>query len=173
MLALELLEDESCEDRLTLFDFDAVHFLESEDDGLKPFPNGPRSGSSLVPESLELHKLPDQCPALTGYSFDPADTSEEDLHLDSPVRKPRKAFTLKWQSVWQVHSVELRSLRNVSTTPLRLLRHLRIQSLPRQRRHLRNQSLPRQRRHPKRLNVLCSKFCKFQYKKTYFHGLVS
>lgn len=81
MLAIELLDDESCEDRLTLFDFDAVHFLEAGDDGLQPFPQAPRSAFSLVPESLDIKdsELPDQCPSLTEFSFDPADTPEEDM----------------------------------------------------------------------------------------------
>ena len=79
MLALELLDDDSCENRLSLFDFDAVHFLESTDDGLQPFPEAPRSSFSLVPENLQIDVLPDQCPALTEFSFDPADTPEEDM----------------------------------------------------------------------------------------------
>jgi inosine-uridine nucleoside N-ribohydrolase len=47
MLALELLADSSCEDRLAVYDFDAVHFLEAGDDGLAAFLDGSRSTFSL------------------------------------------------------------------------------------------------------------------------------
>ena len=78
MLALELLDDESCEDRMSLFDFDdGVHFVEFGDD------SEPGVALSLIPEGIaEKIELPDQCPTLTPWSFDPEETSEN----DSPVK---------------------------------------------------------------------------------------
>jgi inosine-uridine nucleoside N-ribohydrolase len=79
MLVLELLDD--CEDRLSLFEFNAgVHFLEADDDGLKPFPEAPRSAFSLLPIShgVMADELPAECPALTEFTFDPAKTPEND-----------------------------------------------------------------------------------------------
>jgi inosine-uridine nucleoside N-ribohydrolase len=78
MLVLELLDDESCEDRLSLFDFDdGVHFVELGDvtDADVAF--------SLTPESIPgTIDLPDQCPYLTPWSFDPEETPGN----DSPVK---------------------------------------------------------------------------------------
>lgn len=79
MLVLELLDD--CEDRLSLFEFDAgVHFLEADDEGLRPFPEAPRSAFSLLPIShgVGADELPAQCPALTDFTFDPSETPEKE-----------------------------------------------------------------------------------------------
>jgi len=93
VLATELLDDESCEDRLTLFDFDAVHFLEAGDDGLQPFPEAPVF--SLVP-GIESSELSDQCPELTTSSFDPKILPKKiflsTLHLDLPAWKQKKCL---------------------------------------------------------------------------------
>ena len=80
MLILELLDD--CEDRLSLYEFPAgVHFLEADDEGLKPFPEAPRSAFSLLPIShgVSADDLPAQCPALTEFTFDPAETPENEM----------------------------------------------------------------------------------------------
>ena len=79
MLALELLDDESCDDRLTLFDIESgVHFYEPGDDGLKGYPDEPRIAFSLLPGDLNIpeEQLPGQCPALTEFTFDPKETPE-------------------------------------------------------------------------------------------------
>ena len=78
MLALEILDDKSCEDRMSLFDFeDGVHFIEFGDE------TPPRVSFSLIPEGIAgMIELPDQCPSLTQFSFDP----EETLENDSPVK---------------------------------------------------------------------------------------
>jgi inosine-uridine nucleoside N-ribohydrolase len=76
MLALELLgDDDACEDRLSVFEFNAVHFLEAGDDGLAAFPAGPRSAFSLHGGGQDF-ELPEQCPALTVHTFDEAETPE-------------------------------------------------------------------------------------------------
>jgi inosine-uridine nucleoside N-ribohydrolase len=71
MLALELL-NKDCEDRLVLVEIDGVRFMEAGE-GVA-FPDSPRPAFSLLPKSFEMDKLPEQCPALTPYSFDPAET---------------------------------------------------------------------------------------------------
>ena len=80
MLALELLDDKKCEDRLTLYDIDSgVHFLEPGDDGLMPFPEAPRSAFSLLPTDFSVTELPEVCPALTEFTFDPSETVESEM----------------------------------------------------------------------------------------------
>ena len=84
MLALELLDDKSCDDRLTLFDIDSgIHFLEPGDDGLQSYPKMPRIAFSLLPGDLNIleYQLPGQCPALTEFTFDPSATPE----IEKPV----------------------------------------------------------------------------------------
>jgi len=78
MLALQLLDDESCEDRMSLFDFeDGVHFVEFGDE------TEVYVAFSLIPESLiGMTELPDQCPSLTHFSFNPEATPED----ESPVK---------------------------------------------------------------------------------------
>jgi len=80
MLALQLL-DENTEERLVLFDVEGVHFLESNDTGLAPFPETPRSAFSLLPEGFEIVQgsLPEVCPNLTEFVFDPDETPEQEL----------------------------------------------------------------------------------------------
>jgi inosine-uridine nucleoside N-ribohydrolase len=80
MLALELLADSSCEDRLALYDFDAVHFLEAGDAGLASFPDGPRAAFSLHGGG-QAFDLPEQCPALSEYTFDKANTTEAEYPI--------------------------------------------------------------------------------------------
>lgn len=75
MVALELLDGENCEDRASLFEFDSVHFLESGEG--EPFPAQPRAAFSLHGES-DLD-LPEQCPALTNYTFDSSKTPEYEM----------------------------------------------------------------------------------------------
>lgn len=92
MLALELLDDEECEDRVELFKFHAVHFYEAGE-GVK-FPGKPRTAFSLhVGEKIA--DLPEQCPSLTPFTFDPKDTPEKELSVKvalgykSPAAKDR------------------------------------------------------------------------------------
>jgi hypothetical protein len=80
MLALQLLDDDSCADRMVLYDVEAVHFLETTDAGLAEFPTAPRAAFSLLPVGTAMDNLPEQCPALTPFEFDPAaDTSESEM----------------------------------------------------------------------------------------------
>jgi len=72
MVAMEMLS--GCEPRAALFDIPAVHFLEAGE-GVA-FPDSPRSAFSLLPEGFSVYSLPEQCPALTPYTFNPDDTPE-------------------------------------------------------------------------------------------------
>ena len=75
MLTLELLDHESCEDRVALYDFEDVHFLEAGE-GVA-FPDAPRPAFSLhVGEDFDL---PEQCPVLTEHTFDASMTPEEEI----------------------------------------------------------------------------------------------
>ena len=77
MLALQLLDHKKCDDRMKLYDLeDGVHFLETTDSGLQPYPQSPRGGFSLLPEGFMIADLPEQCPALTEFTFNPATTPE-------------------------------------------------------------------------------------------------
>lgn len=76
MLALELLDDKKCEDRIELFKFRAVHFYEAGE-GV-PYPGKPRTGFSLHADE-EIADLPDQCPSLTPFTFEPENTTETEL----------------------------------------------------------------------------------------------
>lgn len=80
MLAIELLQGNQCDDRMALFDFEAIHFLEVSDPGLQRFPSNPRSAFSLIPKGLDISDkdLPQQCPNLTEFDFDPIDTPESE-----------------------------------------------------------------------------------------------
>lgn len=82
MLALELLSS-SCggDGRLSAFQFEAVHFLENEDPGLAEFPDTPRSSFSLRTDATNDAVLPEQCPALTEFTFDPDDTPEAEYPI--------------------------------------------------------------------------------------------
>eukprot|EP00934_Nitzschia_sp_Nitz4_P003569 Nitzschia sp. Nitz4//scaffold66_size103028//32655//37048//NITZ4_004495-RA/size103028-processed-gene-0.116-mRNA-1//-1//CDS//3329556341//3559//frame0 len=73
MMALELLGD--CEPRISLYEFEGLHFLETGDDGLAPFPEQPRSAFSLWAGEFD-GELPDQCPSLTPWTFETEDTPE-------------------------------------------------------------------------------------------------
>jgi len=82
MLALELLQDDSCEDRMSLYTFNSgVHFSERGDPGLFEFPDTPRAGFSYVAEQQgnDISALPDQCPYLTDITFDPSETPEDEM----------------------------------------------------------------------------------------------
>jgi hypothetical protein len=81
MLALELLGDSSCEDRLAMYEFDAVHFLEAGADGLAAFPDAPRAAFSLHAGGNDFD-LPEECPGLTEHTFDEADT----LAAEYPIK---------------------------------------------------------------------------------------
>lgn len=77
MLALQLLDDDKCDDRMTVYEVESgVHFLEPGDDGLQPFPAAPRAGFSLLPEGFGIAELPEICPALTEFTFDPETTPD-------------------------------------------------------------------------------------------------
>ena len=109
MLAIELLNNESCEDRLTLFDFDSVHFLEAGDDGLLPFPEAPPA-FSLVPGSLVIgsSELPDQCPELTTSSFDPEILSKKIFNI--PVTVALGFTSLEANNSFYAEKICLKSL---------------------------------------------------------------
>jgi inosine-uridine nucleoside N-ribohydrolase len=79
MLALELLDDKRCDNRLPIFDFDAVHFLEAGE-GVA-FPESPRPAFSLH-TGEDFGGLPRQCPVLTNYTFSKEDTPER----ETPVK---------------------------------------------------------------------------------------
>jgi hypothetical protein len=79
MLALELLDDRDCEDRVALYDFDAVSFLEAGE-GVA-FPESPRPAFSLHTGDNFGETLPDQCPMLTEFTFDPDDTPEKEIRV--------------------------------------------------------------------------------------------
>ena len=85
MLILELLEmqkgNHTCGDagRIFLQEFEAVHFFENVDDGLETFPGSPRSAFSIYAGTVE--DLPDECPGLTEFVFDPNDTPEEEYPI--------------------------------------------------------------------------------------------
>lgn len=76
MLALELLDDENCEDRVELFKFHGVHFYEAGE-GVT-YPGTPRTAFSLH-TGEEIPDLPDQCPSLTPFTFELEDTTEKEL----------------------------------------------------------------------------------------------
>lgn len=77
MLLIELLEGDHCEKRISLFEFPAIHFSEPGDDGLKQFPESPRSAFSLYPEgTMDGIELPAECPELTSHTFDPNETTK-------------------------------------------------------------------------------------------------
>ena len=84
MLALQLLDDDSCQDRMKVYDVEGVHFLDGSDSGLKSFPERPRTAFSLFPQfnSLTNVTLPAQCPALTPFTFNPDETPE----VEKPVK---------------------------------------------------------------------------------------
>ena len=94
MFGIELLTmNETCDELSAIYDFEAVHFLEAGE-GVS-FPDSPRSGFSLY-TGEDLGALPtDQCPYLTNYTFDPAETIEEEapvkitLGYTSPEAKAR------------------------------------------------------------------------------------
>lgn len=75
MLALELLDDSDCEDRVALFDFPAVHFLEVGEG--ETFPSKPLPAFSL--HTGIMPDLPEQCPALTEFTFDEDETPEYEI----------------------------------------------------------------------------------------------
>jgi len=79
MLAIELIDDEACENRLTLIDIEAVHFVEADDGFQNNLPNSPRSAFSLLPTGFSLDKFPDQCPNMTSHTFDPEVTPEAEM----------------------------------------------------------------------------------------------
>lgn len=83
MLMLELLsmkkEGHTCGDgRISLHEFQAVHFFENEDTGLKTFPDKPRSAFSLHSDTIDEATLPEQCHNLTEFTFDPDETPESE-----------------------------------------------------------------------------------------------
>ena len=62
---------------MTVYELDSgVHFIEPGDEGLQPWPLTPRAAFSLLPEGFSIAELPDQCPALTEFTFDPDSTPE-------------------------------------------------------------------------------------------------
>ena len=78
MAAIEMLDDK--EDRLFWIDIpQGVHFLEATDSGLNSWPDSPRSAFSLLPTDTCVSDLPDQCPALTDFTFVPEETPEEEV----------------------------------------------------------------------------------------------
>jgi hypothetical protein len=83
MLALELLSQESCGEDGRIFKqlFDAVHFYENDDSGLQPFPEAPRSAFSLFAGEVDSSILPDQCPNITEFTFDPDETPEAEYPI--------------------------------------------------------------------------------------------
>lgn len=77
MVVLELL-NEVDEDRASLFLFpDGVHFLEAGEG--EEFPSQPRAAFSLWAPLDEMIDLPDQCHALTNWTFDPEETPEMEI----------------------------------------------------------------------------------------------
>ncbi|CAB9519814.1 inosine-uridine preferring nucleoside hydrolase [Seminavis robusta] len=80
MLVLELLAD-TCDERISLIEFDGIHFFEAGEDGLKPFPEAPRSAFSLH-TGVDQSALPAECPNITEFVFDPESTPE----LEYPVK---------------------------------------------------------------------------------------
>ena len=82
MLALEMLAKDACEEgRIFRFEFDAVHFAENADEGLQPFPEAPRSAFSFHTGIIDTAVLPEQCPNITEFTFDPEETPE----LEYPI----------------------------------------------------------------------------------------
>jgi hypothetical protein len=81
MLALDLASAEKCDSNLALFDFPAVHFYENTDEGLAPFPGGPRAAFSLWEGDIKYDLPTEECPSLTEYTFDAGETPE----VESPV----------------------------------------------------------------------------------------
>lgn len=86
MLILELLEmekpDHTCGGgRISLHQFDAVHFFENEDEGLQTYPNSPRSAFSIHTDNIKDADLPMECPDLTEFTFDPEDTPEKEYPI--------------------------------------------------------------------------------------------
>lgn len=76
MLAIELLDRERCEDRMTLTSFkDGIHFSVPGEAGMKPFPDQPREGFTFIPNTLGSIQLPKECPFLTPFVFDPKNTT--------------------------------------------------------------------------------------------------
>ena len=78
-LILQLLDDESCADRLVLHEFEAVCFLETADSGNYAFPLAPSAFSLFAMGGMDHKDLPKQCPALTPFTFDPADTPKSKM----------------------------------------------------------------------------------------------
>jgi hypothetical protein len=78
MVAMQLLDDDSCEDRASIIDVPGgVKFLEAGKGA--SFPDSPRSGFSLLPEGFDVAMLPMECPALTPYRFDPSATEAKEM----------------------------------------------------------------------------------------------
>jgi len=80
MLLLELLVDDC--DRMTVFEMEGIHFYEADDEGLQPFPAAPRSAFSLHTGLPDAATLPAECPNITSFTFDVADTPE----MEYPVQ---------------------------------------------------------------------------------------
>ena len=78
MLALEMLAEQCGEGRIATFEMDAIHFYETTDPGLAPFPDAPRSAYSLFSGDIVQSELPEQCPNITGFTFDPDTTPESE-----------------------------------------------------------------------------------------------
>jgi len=109
MLALELLSDACEEPRMSLIEMDGIHFFEAGEgmtdlagvrhgthfllandltisccllaEGLKPFPEAPRSAFSLH-TGVDPSQLPAECPNITEFVFDPETTPE----VEYPVK---------------------------------------------------------------------------------------
>lgn len=83
MLALELLSVDACgeDGRIFKYEFDAVHFYENDDSGLQPFPEAPRSAFSMFAGPIDTSILPDQCPNITEFTFDPDETPEAEYPI--------------------------------------------------------------------------------------------
>jgi hypothetical protein len=83
MLMLELLSPDLCgiDGRIAHYQFEAVHFYENTDEGLQPFPEAPRSAFSVY-SGAPPENLPEQCPSITEFTFDPDMTPE----MEYPIR---------------------------------------------------------------------------------------
>jgi inosine-uridine nucleoside N-ribohydrolase len=94
MVALELLDNPKCENRVDIFDFkQGVHFLDAGHG--EPYPKAPRSAFSLRTVSEVFKNLPPECPYLTNYTFDPKKVPEKEIPIrialgyKSPAAKAR------------------------------------------------------------------------------------
>jgi hypothetical protein len=99
MLALQLLQPKQCEDRLSLYPFEAVRFLEPGEG--ETFPDKPRNSFSTY-DINDKHIFKDKpipkntCPALTPYTFNSTETKSQEkpvqIALGYKNRRAKKEF---------------------------------------------------------------------------------